>query len=409
MKKELIDLIYDPKNPLLNFKLGVKYDELGQLSSAVSFYLRAAEFSVDDLLSYEALIKISSCLERQGNRLHSCKAALLRAIALIPNRPEAYFHLSRIYEFMGEWHDCYTTSCLAETMDFKDERVLLTNVGYPGKFVFTFQRAVSAWWIGLFEESLAYFRKLENNPLIGSPYKESIKDNLSRLGGTYKKAITYEKELYNELRLKFPGAETIERNYSQCYQDMFILSMLNGKKEGTFIELGAGDPYYNNNTVLLEKMFGWKGVSIDIDENKIENFKKQRSAIAIAADALKINYNNLLTQNTYDYLQIDCDPAITSFKVLKKIPLERVKFAIITFEHDKYCDENKDIQELSRKYIESFGYVLVVNNIAEDDWSSFEDWYVHPDLVDKDIIEKMKCISDNAKRADLYMLNKIKC
>jgi hypothetical protein len=84
-----------------------------------------------------------------------------------------------------------------------------------------------------------------------------------------------------------------------------------------------------------------------------------------------------------------------------------VKFAIITFEHDYAIDENKEIKGLSRRYLESFGYKMIVNNIAEDRFTDFEDWYVHPDLVDNKIIEKMLCISDDVKKADDYMLNRI--
>ena len=105
MKQEIINLVHDPKNSLLNFKIGKLYDDMGQLSSAVSYYLRAAEFSQDNLVSYESLLKISQCFVKQGNRLHTCKAALLRAISLMPKRPEAYFLLSKVYEAMQEWHD----------------------------------------------------------------------------------------------------------------------------------------------------------------------------------------------------------------------------------------------------------------------------------------------------------------
>ena len=47
MKAELINLINDPKNPTNNFILGKLYEEQGQWSSAVSYYLRAAEFKRD--------------------------------------------------------------------------------------------------------------------------------------------------------------------------------------------------------------------------------------------------------------------------------------------------------------------------------------------------------------------------
>jgi hypothetical protein len=37
--------------------------------------------------------------------------------------------------------------------------------------------------------------------------------------------------------------------------------------------------------------------------------------------------------------------------------------------------------------------------VAPDKLCSFEDWWVHPDLVDKEIIDKIKFISDKTKKS----------
>ncbi|NMC57788.1 MAG: hypothetical protein GYA51_00110 [Candidatus Methanofastidiosa archaeon] len=407
LKTSIQNFILYPKDPLCNFTLGKKYDDRGQTSSAISYYLRAAEFSEESLLAYECLLKISSCLEKQGNRNTSCKSSLLRAISVMPNRPEAYWQLSRIYEITREWHECYAISCVGESLKEENLEPLKTDVGYPGKEVFTFQRAVSAWWVGLYDESIHLFRKIISSASLPSNFIQASKNNLNNLAGTYKKLIKYEKPMYSDLRYKFPGAENIEKNYSQVYQDMFILSMLNGKKGGSYIEIGCCDPFFNSNTALLETGFGWNGISIDINPKEIEKYKGIRNTKTLLADATKIDYEKLLGNTVYDYLQVDCEPAITSFTILQRIPFYRVKFAVITFEHDKYIDENQEIQEKTKKYLESFGYVQVVNNVSEDNWSAFEDWYVHPDLVDNSIIKKMMYISDLSKRADKYFLGKI--
>ena len=39
--------------------------------------------------------------------------------------------------------------------------------------------------------------------------------------------------------------------YSQAQQDVFILNILKGKQNGSFIELGSNDPIVINNTFLL--------------------------------------------------------------------------------------------------------------------------------------------------------------
>ena len=407
LDKLLVNYIMDTKNSLYNFALGCCYESLGQTASAASFYIRTTEFGVDNLLIYEALLRLSLCLQRQGSRVFTVKGVLLRAISLIPTRPEAYFLLSRMYEINKDWQEAYTMATLGENLIECDDKKLRTNVEYPGKYGFAFEKAVSAWWIGLYDESIYLFRQLDKNPNMTDVHTKAVKNNLSNLSNNWKAPILYDSSLYEHLRVKFKNVINIEKNYSQCYQDMFVLTMLNGKTNGLFLEIGCGDAFYGNNTALLEKDFGWIGISIDISEITINKFSQLRTSKTICADATKIEYRDVLEKRDYDYLQIDCDPAITSFNTLLKIPFDTHKFAVITFEHDFYSDEDSGVREKSRKYLESHGYKLVVNNISPDKFNSYEDWWVHPDLVNVEIIKKMECISDNPKKADDYMLDKL--
>lgn len=408
----LANYIMDSKNPDYNFILGNCYENMGQLASAASFYLRTAEYGKDDLLSYEALLKLALCFHHQGSRVFLVKGLLLRAISLIPYRPEAYFLLSRTYEINKDWQEAYSWAILGEELIDKKycSKILYddlkTDVEYPGSYGFTFERAVTGWWIGLYDESIYLFRQLKKIPSMQPIFINAISNNLKNLGSNFKEPILYDDSLFSELRFKFKQSDKIVKNYSQCYQDMFVLSMLDGKKDGKFLEIGCGDPFYGNNTALLEKEFGWTGISIDINLETTKLFSKSRKSRVITSDATKLDYNKILEKCDYDYLQIDCDPAITSFNVLLRIPFITRKFAVISFEHDYYCDESGDVMEKSRKYLESFGYKMVVNNIAPDKYNSYEDWWVHPDLVSSEIIEKMQCISDSVKKADDYMLEK---
>jgi len=171
--------------------------------------------------------------------------------------------------------------------------------------------------------------------------------------------------------------------------------VLNGKKSGKWLEIGCADPIYGNNTKLLEE-FGWNGVSVDIDDRQKENWLI-RNTIPIINDATKINWEKLDLLKNYDiidYLQIDIDPANTSYNVLLSIPFWKNKFRVITFEHDFYTREFDDIREKSRKYLKSFGYELVVSNISPNNNNPYEDWWVHPELVDTRIIDNLKSIKE---------------
>ena len=399
----LDNYILDPKNQEVIFNLGWEYEKIGQTASAAGYYLRSVEFGKDNDKIYEALLRMSICFEKQTNRTFTIKGVLLRAISLLPKRPEAYFLLARIYERNKDWQEGYTISELG--MQFAtDKPNTHTDVEYPGDYGLPFEKAICGWWIGLCDETIASLRYINQNYNLAPAYKTAIENNLRNLGNSWKEPMTYTQDQFKQLKYKFPGAESIERNFSQCYQDLFVLSMLNGKRDGTYLEIGSADPFYGNNTALLETHFNWKGQSIDINPISVSDFRNRRLNQVIEGDATNINYESLLTEPIIDYLQVDCDPPSISYETLLQIPFWKHKFRVITFEHDAYVDDTKSIREKSRKYLESYGYKLVVANVSPDAYSPYEDWWVHPELVDVHLIEIMQSIGNETKKADIHML-----
>ena len=105
-KKEIIldieDLIeqysLDTENPELNWLIGNWYELQNHNAPALSFFLRCAERSEDDLLAYEALLHAANAYDRQGTRDLTTKGILQQAMTLMPRRPEAYYLLSLFTE-----------------------------------------------------------------------------------------------------------------------------------------------------------------------------------------------------------------------------------------------------------------------------------------------------------------------
>ena len=65
----------------------------------------------------------------------------------------------------------------------------------------------------------------------------------------------------------------MELSYSQAAQDLFVLKVLNNKKNGTFLEIGSRHPIIANNTYLLENQYNWKGVMVACDEQWVSLYK----------------------------------------------------------------------------------------------------------------------------------------
>jgi tetratricopeptide (TPR) repeat protein len=180
--EELIESAsHDMLNPILNFNIAEKYYEFDQTASAVSFYLRTAEYGYESnpLYTYSALLKIANCLHDQQGREHSVKNALLQAIQYLPKRPEAYFLLSKYYEQNKNWQEAYTFAEMGLVYS-KGNEPLPTKTEYLGEFVLLFQKAVSAWWVGRKDESLEIFKDLLKTNIPGN-YRSSIEYNLSKI------------------------------------------------------------------------------------------------------------------------------------------------------------------------------------------------------------------------------------
>lgn len=204
------------------------------------------------------------------------------------------------------------------------------------------------------------------------------------------------------LKIKFNNYELIDKNYSQANQDLFVLSCLDGKTNGTFLDLGCNDPIRINNTYLLEKNYDWTGFAIDIEQKHIDSFKKIRKCKSFCFDCTKIDYEKLLNGISHiDYLSLDLEPAGITLECLKIIPFNKIDFSVITYEHD-YYKFGPEYRAASRKIIQNHGYYLLCSNVTSAACLKYEDWYVNKKYVD---LNKVKCFeSEGKKYMDIVMV-----
>lgn len=207
---------------------------------------------------------------------------------------------------------------------------------------------------------------------------------------------SYHPSLLPLLRHHFPGVETIDRSYSQALQDIFILTFLNGKINGTYLEIGCFHPTKISNTRLLED-FGWTGVSIDKCTEMQTFWKEKRpDSVFVLADAFDIDYNKLVEQyslpDQIDFLQTDVDCREMDIELLERVLLTGRKFSIIMFEHNLFFGSTYE-KTASATLLEKYGYQKVVDNVVCKDFGlgefvAFEDWWIDPTVIDRNIINK---------------------
>lgn len=161
-------------------------------------------------------------------------------------------------------------------------------------------------------------------------------------------------------------------SHSQAGQDRFAWEVLQHKTDGTFLDIGANHPTEISNTYALEQM-GWTGILVENDAHCVELLRAQRTARLIAQDATKVDWESVLHGiSRMDYLSLDVDEA--SLDVLHALPLDKVRFNVVTLEHDAYRfgDERK-WRMLAR--LRNQGYQIYCTDVC-DQGLSFEIWAI---------------------------------
>jgi len=174
-----------------------------------------------------------------------------------------------------------------------------------------------------------------------------------------------------------------EYSNSQICQDLFVISVLAGKRHGSYVEIGACSPVQGSNTWLLESRFGWSGLSFERAQERVDEFNALRKNICVRADATTMDFTNIARASGlgshFDYLQLGVAPPQNTLQALKNIDLDRFRFAVVTYEHDLHAGGRAERIE-SRAILESFGYARVLSDAKNED-RAVADWWVRPDQM----------------------------
>ena len=202
-----------------------------------------------------------------------------------------------------------------------------------------------------------------------------------------------------------------ELSVSQLGQDLWVLEKTGYKRGGYFVDFGATDGVLLNNSLLLEKQFGWQGICAEPNPKYFDQLRRNRQCIVsdacVAATSgetvefilanefggmrdyadldlhaerrnayestghvtqlITTSLNDLLEQHgaprNIDYLSIDTEGS--EWAILQAFPFDAWHITCITVEHN-WSDQRDDI----RRLLESHGY-----EVQETEW---EDWYFKP-------------------------------
>lgn len=182
--------------------------------------------------------------------------------------------------------------------------------------------------------------------------------------------------------------------HGQARQDEFVAAVLDEMRGGTFVDIGAGHPVDGSNTYALEKRYAWNGILCDIEHAPALRVMRDpiNTVIANAFDpSMTAHIHALALPNAgrIEYLSLDIEPPIDTLRALVTLPLDAVRFSVITCEHD-YYRMPASIKYAMAGILEGYGYVRVAEDVtmlAEGDGEKLfavpvEDWWVDPRVID---------------------------
>jgi FkbM family methyltransferase len=204
--------------------------------------------------------------------------------------------------------------------------------------------------------------------------------------------------------------KSLPDSQSQLRQDIFVLSELDLKRNGYFVEFGATNGIDMSNTYLLERKYQWQGILAEPARRWHSALRMNRrchvemncvwSESDLTLTFNETNYGEFSTVNelggrdlhwksrkrgtkyqvntislldllekydapkTVDYLSLDTEGS--EFEILSSFDFDRYQFRVITCEHN-YSPQREEIFALLSKH----GYAR-----KYADLSQFDDWYV---------------------------------
>jgi hypothetical protein len=404
IQKLLTEVVLDHKNPFKLYDLAKEYDRLEQGAGAATFYMRAAENNNEEtfeekFVQYKSLIRMALIYHREGNRDITARGLFQHAITAMPERPEAYAIFSEWLADRHDWRDALMISSQGLNCHSFDK--VDSDLKYEGKYQLEFIHAISKWKTEGSDRAKNYLFDFKYKTKHSAHYEKLINTWIKKAG--YPSTLPYTSADIDSYKFPFPDIESIDRNYSRHYQDMFVLSALDGKRKGTFIEIGSGDPFVFNNTALLEEKFDWTGLNIDIDERFAHQHSRKRKSQILNADASQLDYNLLFKMNCVerhtDFLRINAETS--TLVALQKIPFHKHEFFVIQIQHNA-CWWGDELRERTREVLKGIGYVLAVSDVAVNESDNYEDWWFHPQIAKN----KRKMISSGTNFAFDYMLKR---
>ena len=171
-----------------------------------------------------------------------------------------------------------------------------------------------------------------------------------------------------DLTLLEPFVHQVLHSYSQFQEDLLIDLLLNRKSVGLYVDVGANDPFFNNNTQRFYSR-GWRGINIEPNFEAFKRVNENR--------AYDINLNIAISENTGDlpFYLIGNDSSLssldhpTAIKMAKMLNLEITSASVKVMPLSKVLDIYLNNRLIDFMSIDTEGHDLAV--LKSNNWEKY--------------------------------------
>jgi glycosyltransferase involved in cell wall biosynthesis len=152
-------IIDEPNNIRYHFYLAQSLKDIEQYQEAIEYYIKTINFRGWDEEGFYSRYQIGRCYDRLG-KFNEAKIAYLKAWEFRPTRTEPLYYLAMMCRNQKEYNQAYMYCKKALEVPYPEDRLFVEKNIYM--HLLLFEKSISAYWIGKYQESYDDCKKLLN-------------------------------------------------------------------------------------------------------------------------------------------------------------------------------------------------------------------------------------------------------
>lgn len=184
-----------------------------------------------------------------------------------------------------------------------------------------------------------------------------------KLKDSFKKKTTVQEVL----TLK-PFVHQVLQSNSQFQEDLLIDLLLNRKKSGVYVDIGANDPFFNSNTRRFYLM-GWRGINIEPGYSELKKIAQDRMFDINLNMAISEEYGRLTFYKVGNDSSLSTLDYRTAVKMANAYQLELVSSTVEVMPLSKVLDIHLGDRLIDFMSVDAEGHDLAV--LKSNDWDKY--------------------------------------